>query len=561
MQLRPSLSQFISKVHESCLAELSHPRFCQDQESLLRDTVECFFRTAPPEDWNQPLGLFYCVYRICGDRQDELALLLARFCAFYVMSADLFDDVQDEDLRGKPHELAGSSIATNSALTLLTLALDALGEASSIEERPDRVLKYLRAFNRVSLVAVSAQHRDLMGDRAARTRSEVECLHRGKTSSLALVCECAALAGGADPAQADEFYALGEDLCAAVQVIDDVRDIVVKDESTDLMTGKWTYPLACFHDLVGGVERDQLAQLLAQRPLDLPAVCALLEETGAFHLCAAAVEDHRTRIFDRLEAAPFEGPHTRILLDMIDRLASVLYDPVPRSCTRASTPSTNVGISAVRAGRPLLSERVETAAVDFARRMSCWGFGPKIELTAWPHPIFLYSSAQGRVFYSDTEALPEETLPFHAALLDLSVAETKEWIERMEPFLIAHESTHAFRDRLGRLGEDAWHEEHIANELALAYVSAYDPACGHAVLWTSRRLLQLHRGDEASSKRRGTLAEEARHSGGTPRDYGLSARDAALVHAEMLVRFSSHPRRLDEIVREWVPLRDVTAAE
>src|SRR6188768_3863642 len=107
MPLRLSLKQFICDVQSACLTRVDQGPFPCDQKQLLRASLERLSATSSAQDWGQPLGLFYAIYRVCGAQQDGVAALLAQFSALYIASADLFDDVQDDDLRGKPHEHAG----------------------------------------------------------------------------------------------------------------------------------------------------------------------------------------------------------------------------------------------------------------------------------------------------------------------------------------------------------------------------------------------------------------------------------------------------------------------
>ena len=60
---------------------------------------------------------------------------LAVFCHFYLLSLDLLDDVQDDDLGGKPHAAVGSAMAVNDALTLLFLGLSALERGMRVGTR------------------------------------------------------------------------------------------------------------------------------------------------------------------------------------------------------------------------------------------------------------------------------------------------------------------------------------------------------------------------------------------------------------------------------------------
>lgn len=554
MPLRLSLQQFIRRVHSACLARVDQGPFPSDQKHLLRSSVERLAATSSAQDWGQPLGLFYAIYRVCGAEQDDVAALLAQFSALYIASADLFDDVQDDDLKGKPHEHVGPAIATNSALALLTLALDALGEASELELRPDRVLSYLRVFNRTSLVAVGAQHRDLLGFGGARTTREVEEMHRGKTSSLALLCEVAAWAGGASPAIVAAYYRLGESLAAAVQVIDDVRDLVAKEESVDLLTGKSTYPLACFYESVKAAHKVELAELLAHSPIDLDAVRSLLETHGAFDRCAEAVERHRQTIFELLEFTQREtqtghdaSGHRRLLAEIVDHLVSALYEPPP------------VSRSAPDQSGPFCAAVNEQAQM-FVDRLRAHGMLSMPMLRPWHLPSFLYVPDQQTIYFSDVDALPEEVADLHSRVQMVSPTAALETVRNCLPFVMAHELTHAFRDQLGLLGQDAWHEEFVANRVAFAYVKQYHPEVSRAVLASSRQILRAQpAGQQRELQERIVIDCVTPHA--SARDYDCTPEQAARVHAAMVLRISELPGVLSEVLEQWLPVVATSAAE
>lgn len=533
-----SLDDFVAAVKTDCLTAVRDDVFCAHQQSLLSSCYEHLFSTVRPSDWGHPLGLFYAIYRICGAEKSDVAVKLGTFCAGYVASADLFDDVQDDDLTGKSHAQESAAIATNSALTLLTLALDALGEAMALERRPKRRLRYLRLFNRVSLIAVGAQHKDLLGSAGAQSRAEVEGMQRGKTSSIALLCECAALAGGADTSTARAFYQIGEELASAVQIIDDVRDLVAKSESPDLASGKSTYPLACFLEVAQDHQEKELQRLLLQGRIDVEAVATLLEEAGTFDLCARAVETRRQRIFSLLDSAQ-DHAHGRLLCEIVDHLAGALYDPPPRP------PREHPGSE--------FQQAQAAVAREFSRHMRPRGFMGTPALRPWHLPFYLYVPERQEIFFSDLDGLREEILPTHEQLLDLDSEATERTIRACMPFLVVHELVHAWRDQLGLLSDNAWHEEYIANSVALAYVREHQPQAASAVLFASQRTLAGPFAGTAQERiHRQQLVESSRSAKGQPSDYGATPEQAALIHAEMLTQLGPRNLSLEDLVGSWL---------
>jgi geranylgeranyl pyrophosphate synthase len=261
-----------------------------------------------------PLAVFYLIARAHREELDEQGVELATFCSFYLLALDLLDDVQDEDLGGKPHAAAGSGMAVNDALTLLFLGLSALERTMRLERSPQRRLLYLKIVNRVALTTGRGQHLDLLGARGPRTPHEVLEMQREKTASLTLLCECAALYAGVSDEEREHYRKLGENLSLLVQVLDDVRDLYGKSRSPDLETAKVTYPLACFLERASEEDRQRFQNLTTRLPGSLPELRKLLYDSGAIRSCAVAMDRFRRGIHGELAALDEDAPTHRLLL-------------------------------------------------------------------------------------------------------------------------------------------------------------------------------------------------------------------------------------------------------
>ena len=90
---------------------------------------------------------------------------------------------------------------------------------------------YLKLVNRVALTTGRGQHIDLMGERGARTPSEVLAMQRQKTASVTLICECAALYGGVSEEEREHYRVLGENPPEeeAVRYAKEIKDNVPSD--------------------------------------------------------------------------------------------------------------------------------------------------------------------------------------------------------------------------------------------------------------------------------------------------------------------------------------------
>lgn len=124
----------------------------------------------------------------------------------------------------------------------------------------------------------------------------------GKTAALiAAACECGVLAGGGSPEQRRALHTYGANLGLAFQIIDDLLDyqgdpaVTGKAVGNDLREGKMTLPIIIALQTAAPEGREWLARLLAagpeERTAQLPAVIALLEESGAFAAARQRAEE------------------------------------------------------------------------------------------------------------------------------------------------------------------------------------------------------------------------------------------------------------------------------
>jgi hypothetical protein len=166
----------------------------------------------------------------------------------------------------------------------------------------------------------------------------------------------------------------------------------------------------------------------------------------------------------------------------------------------------------------------------------------------------MYDKSRGVIFYPDIEGLPEETLPFQAALLgepDLTEVQRLMW--RQAPAVMAHELFHHFRDKAGRMTTDMWLEELVANTLAVAYSARYEPAALSGGVELAERVL-------ARSERR--LSPEAQRVLDDLLDparpvrqgsgYGLDVQQTALVQLAMIRELARRPEQLETALQRWL---------
>ena len=254
-------------------------------------------------------------------------------------------------------------------------------------------------------------------------------------------------------------------IAGLVQIIDDLRDVYGKDESPDLVGNKMTFPLAWFLQDASPEEHLEFERARNDLPASLTRIRELFYQTQVVERCAEAVSELREGFHGAIAKTRNPAPAHRVLLSVVDALADSVCEIEPIAATAAMfTPN------------DAFSEAVRCALSDFAG-FAGNRFGPETPgLLPWHLPHFNYSPDRGVIYYPDVDGLAEEVLPFHQHVADYeSIEATRSALLSQLPFILAHELAHAERHRIGRLGDDQWHEEYVANRIALAYVSAAAP--------------------------------------------------------------------------------------
>jgi geranylgeranyl pyrophosphate synthase len=541
---------FLARVEVQVDQAILDGRFDPSQRELLLASAAQYRPRTHKNPLGDPLAVFYLIARAHRDELDEQAVALASFCQFYLLALDLLDDVQDSDLSGKPHAQVGAGMAVNDALTLLFLGLSALERCMRLEKSPQRRMLYLKIVNRVALTTGRGQHMDLMGEKGARTPPQVLEMQREKTASVSLICECAALYSGVSDQEREHYRVLGENLSLLVQVLDDVRDIYGKRRSPDLETGKVSYPLACFLETASPQQQAELSRLRQALPDSLREIRELFYAAGTLKRVAGSMDGFRRAVHHELALLGEEAATHRLLLLVVDQLVESVYTPKPVAET-----------AALRAPRFGWHGHVRRLAEELGVRLGPLGAPTAPPLVPWHQPHWLYDKSRGVIFYPDIEGLPEETLPYQAVLLgEPDLAKVAELMWRQAPAVIAHELFHHYRDAVGLLSRDLWHEELVANTLAIAYTARYEPAALAGGVELANRVLARpeHQLSEPARRVLDTLLNPLRPT----RDsgYELDFHQTALVQLAMIRELGKAPEGLEQAVQRLLGVQPKTVA-
>ncbi len=541
------LSSYLTAVDARVTAAVNAPEdFHPHQRALLRATIESARANATGNPLGHPLSVLYLVAQAHGRTMDAQAEHVGAFCLLYVLSLDLFDDVQDGDLAGKPHEEAGPAIAINTALTLLCLAMIELRQAMALELDSGRSMAYLELYNSVTLQAGAGQHRDLLGADGAQTPEQVLAMQQAKTSSLQLFTECGALLARCDDATRARYRAIGQRMAKFVQIRDDLRDVFGKPLSPDLSTGRITYPVACLLAAADDATRSEYSALIDRLPGSMPALRTFLYRSGAVEASAAMLEELRALIHSEIAAMECAGAHHRMFLDVVDNLAAGVY-------------RTPVIIDSARLWSPCgpWHDAVRQELAHFVERMMPLGCPAVPVLRPWHLPHWMYAPDQAILFYPDVEGLPRETLPFQSALLGIDDLDEVAGILREQlPAVVAHEMFHHWRARSGRISADHWHEEWVANRLAVAYCARFAESTLTHATRLAERVVVRHGGvsAEQESVLSGAEVERPNSSG-----YAMDMVSIGVVSLEMVRRQIAARPSLEPSIRALLGHRAGTA--
>ncbi len=528
-----NLIGYLDRVYNLVSTAIAGSSFHHEQQELLQKVVSEPHGSAKREPLGDPLSTIYLIATAHERRMDRQAAHVGAFCLLYILSLDLFDDVQDEDLAATPHAEVSPAIAINNAIALGFLALDQLRLAITLEDDPQRRLRYLELNCRISLTAVAGQHRDLMGTALAPTPEQVLQIHQAKTSSLTLLTEAGALLGRCDTQAQMGYRTMGEQVAKFIQIRDDVRDIFGKNVSPDLSTGKVNYPIACFYEAADANQREHFHRLVQQLPESMPALRTLLYEAGAVERSATALEQCRETIHQQVAVLGQQPAPLRLLLDIVDSLAESVYQPPRIDSSRH-----------LWKPRGIWHQRVRAELDRFCERTRSLGLPAPPQLRPWHLPQWMYVPEKRTIFYPDIEGLPREVLPYQAQLLGIDdLDEVARVMHEQIPMVVAHEMFHFWRDAVGRLSRDHWHEEWAANRLAVAYARSYAPEVLNRSLSLAERVLTLHGGVPSPAAE--TVLKRCARYDENASGYRMSMLEIALTALEMIKRLAAERPEVD----------------
>jgi geranylgeranyl pyrophosphate synthase len=538
-----TIRMFLDNVYTKVEFIINTKNFVKEQVDLLKETVLLCRNRSIINPNGDPVATFYFICRANNALLNKQAESLAACCLLYILSLDLFDDVQDEELCGKPHEKVGPAIAINNALALLFLAIDSLREAMELEKNIDKKLEYMKLFNRISLLAVVGQHLDLRGNKVINTPQEVLDMQSAKTSSLGMVSECAAIFSGCDNNAVENYRIATEKMILIVQIVDDIRDIYGKKVSPDLRTDKMTYPVAIFNEIAASHQIEKFISLKELLPDSIKDIRKLFYETKVIKRCAETIEKLRSDIHRLVAKTGNNCAAHRNWLFIIDSLAGTLYLPPPIAESKALQQPEG----------PWYHE-VNELAIEFTTYMKDYNPPQIPRLLPWHLPQWAYIPKGKAVFYPDIEGQSEEIIGHYSELMKIEDSEEViKIIHHQARGVMAHEFFHYWRDMSGNLTRDFWYEEFVVAKLVTTYIKTYYPSLAEVTVELANKILK--RNKELSNNAK-FIIDELYKTDYKPKEnvtgYDMDMQEVGLVQLKMMSDLYKQDMNLNRVMEELI---------
>lgn len=477
------MNSFFNAVNRKILESFRNNGFSSSQVSLLEDGFNLYVKRTENSMFGSSVLLFSLVVKTWKKELDTQAIFLGAFCTLYVLSADLFDDVQDDDLKGKTYEKVGIPIAVNNAITLLFLGLDFLVRAVELEKNDKKKLQYLKVLNKASILAVSGQHKDLMGNKETENPLEVIEMQKEKASSVSVITQCAAIFSNCSNEQIEKYKNISNQIVVIFQIVDDIKDIYGKKISPDLMTNKITYPIACFLETATEEEKLRFTTLKGKLPESIKEIRKLLHDSGSIKKSSQTIEELRRSIHNDFASMNTYHTSIRTILQIVDTMASSVYKiPFLEESRFILKPDNN------------LDRKIDKFINDFFENIKNFSPPEKPITLPWSSPQWMYDNKQNVIFYPDIEEQEEEILNIQAKIIEIyDREELKKLLDLISPAIMYHELFHYWRKASGNLTKDYWYEEWVANTLAISYLEKFLPEKSKEIKLKLDELLSNHK--------------------------------------------------------------------
>jgi competence protein ComQ len=214
------------------------------------------------------------------DHSEKLIYELAAVIELMILSADIFDDLQDKDNPFTPWSQVPDSIALNIGLGLLSLSNQ---YAFTISKSIPNGQELLSCIQYYSLDSIAGQHLDLL-DLIEGEEDYVQMIRLKSGKLTALACLAGAIAGNASPQALEIIRKYSETVGMFAQVSNDVEGVLRTDTKNDLLNKRRTLPVLYLLNEFNQASKEVVREVFADREImedSLPAIVEKIKQSGA----------------------------------------------------------------------------------------------------------------------------------------------------------------------------------------------------------------------------------------------------------------------------------------
>jgi geranylgeranyl pyrophosphate synthase len=232
----------------------------------------------------------------------EQALFAAATLHLMKISAEIFDDIEDEDFPDSLHTKQGPALAINAATTFIALAENTILRLKDRNTPSELILRVCATVNSYFTFACTGQHLDLsFSDLSSMSEDGYLKLISMKS---AVVTACASKIGALlatdDEKLIDLFTAFGHNLGMSSQIANDISGIT---KGNDIQKQKITLPIIFSFAQADTKTREKIESTFSKLPGSLPdaaQIKELLFSSGAIQYAALKMDAYKQEASDIL---------------------------------------------------------------------------------------------------------------------------------------------------------------------------------------------------------------------------------------------------------------------
>lgn len=225
-------------------------------------------------------GKLTVLHHYLFDNGEKLIYELAAVIELLILSADIFDDLQDKDNPFTPWSQVPDSIALNIGLGLLSLSNHYSFTISKSIPNGQELLSCIQDY---SLDSIAGQHLDLL-DLIKGEKDYIQMIRLKSGKLTALACLAGAIASQAPPQALEIIRKYSETVGMIAQVSNDIEGVLRTDTKNDLLNKRRTLPVIYLLNEFNQPSREIVREVFSERGLtkeSLPEVVEKIKQSGA----------------------------------------------------------------------------------------------------------------------------------------------------------------------------------------------------------------------------------------------------------------------------------------